>query len=88
MSRMCARITSLPPGSTESRCSTIRPPSGSDSKTCEEVYWSTPIALAPRAWRAANAESAFAAASSRGAPGHPRRTATHPEGVERIGTAP
>ena len=64
MSRMCARIIAVPAESAESRCSTIRPPSGSDSKTCDDVYWSTPIAVAPRSWSAANAESGDAAGAS------------------------
>ncbi len=43
--------------SATSRCSAIRPPSGSGSKTWRDVYWFTPMATPPRACTPAKAES-------------------------------
>src|ERR1044072_7087756 len=54
MSRMWARLALIPAMSEgSSRSSTTRPPSGKSSKTCADVYWSTPITCSPRACIAA-----------------------------------
>src|SRR6266566_5653147 len=64
MSRISWRIRPTPAVSElVSRSRTIRPPSGRSSKTCAEVYWSTPITISPRACIAAKPVSGWAPAS-------------------------
>ena len=54
---MCARMVASPFGSLSFLWRTTRPPSGSGSKMCCDVYWLTPIADSPRSCSVANAES-------------------------------
>src|SRR5438132_5173340 len=70
MSRMCRRMAAIPAVSEpSSRSRTMRPPSGKSSKTCAEVYWSTPMTAWPRACNATKASS------ERALPRHPSSAA-------------
>ena len=60
ISRMCCRMRATPTESSTSRWSSMRPPLGSASKWCVDVYWSTPIASLPRSCMALNALSCAA----------------------------